>query len=76
MGEFARVAVVTDIEWIRMGVKVMAPLTPCPVQVFHVAELATAKAWIAEDDRPGKKGPRADVTRKLPLAEDMMPPER
>lgn len=75
MGEFARVAVVSDIEWIRMGVKVMAPLMPCPVHVFHLGELEAAKAWISADGPPAQGGPGVDVTRKLPLTEDKMAPE-
>lgn len=46
--DFARVAVVTDIDWIRWSLKVFAPMIPCPVHVFHNAELAAAKAWISE----------------------------
>lgn len=75
MGDFARVAVVTDVEWIRMGVKLMAPLMPCPVHVFHLAELAGAKSWIAAGDLPKGGGPGVDVTHKLPLAEDRLPPD-
>ena len=33
---FDRVAVVTDIGWIQMGVKAMAFMMPCPVQLFAI----------------------------------------
>ncbi|MBI1219787.1 MAG: STAS/SEC14 domain-containing protein [Rhodobacteraceae bacterium] len=75
MGDFARVAVVTDVEWIRAGVKIFAPLMPCPVHVFALAELEAAKLWIAENEAPAEPHkPGADVTHKLPLSEDRMPP--
>lgn len=73
MGDFARLAVVSDVDWIRMGTRMMAPMLRCPVHTFHLAELEQANAWILSDDKPG--GPEADVTRKLPLTEDMMPPQ-
>lgn len=46
MGDFARVAVVSDVPWLTASVKLFAPLIPCPVHVFPVADLAAAKAWI------------------------------
>ncbi|WP_127902645.1 STAS/SEC14 domain-containing protein [Solirhodobacter olei] len=75
MGDFARIAVVADIDWIRMGVKLMAPLMACPVHVFHLAEIEAAKDWISSNEGPGHGGPEVDVQRKLPLGEDMMPPQ-
>ncbi|MDE3079135.1 MAG: STAS/SEC14 domain-containing protein [Paracoccaceae bacterium] len=74
MGDFARVAVVSDVDWIRVGLKMFAPFMPCPVHVFHTAELAAAKDWITAADVPRKGRPGVDVTHKLPLAEDKMPP--
>jgi hypothetical protein len=44
---FSRVAVVSDIEWIRHAVRAFAPLIPAEVHVFGDAELARAKAWIS-----------------------------
>jgi hypothetical protein len=45
---FERVAVVTDVIWIKMGVKAMAFMMPCPVQLFAVGELDDAKRWLSE----------------------------
>ena len=45
---FDRVAVVTDVGWIRMGVKAMAFMMPCPVQLFAIDELDDAKRWLSE----------------------------
>ena len=73
MGDFARVAVVTDVEWIRMGVKLFAPLLPSPVHVFHLKEAEAAKAWLISDDVPG--GPEAEVSHRIPSLEDRQPPE-
>ena len=47
LSDFARVAVVTDIGWIRSGTALFAPLIPCEVRVFPLAERAAARAWIA-----------------------------
>jgi hypothetical protein len=43
-----RMAVVSDVEWIRAGVKVFALAMPGDVRVFHTGELADAIAWIKE----------------------------
>jgi hypothetical protein len=45
---FERVAVVTDVGWIKMGVKAMAFMMPCPVQLFANGELDDAKRWLSE----------------------------
>ncbi len=74
MGDFARVAVVTDVEWIRASIKIFAPLTRSPVHVFSMGKLAAATAWIAESGAPeAPHKPGVDVTHKLPLSEDKMP---
>ncbi len=45
---FERVAVVTDVGWSKIGVKAMAFLMPCPVQLFAMGELDVAKRWLSE----------------------------
>jgi hypothetical protein len=73
MGDFARVAVVTDVDWIRAAMKIFAPLTRSPVHVFPMSELAAAKVWIDENGAPkAAHKPGVDVTHKLPLTEDKM----
>jgi hypothetical protein len=49
LGNLSKLAVVSDIEWVRQSVKLFAPLMRAPVQVFHNAEIENAKRWIAED---------------------------
>ncbi len=49
LGNFSKIAVVSDVEWIRQSVKVFAPLVPAPIQVFHNADIEDAKLWIGED---------------------------
>jgi SpoIIAA-like len=44
---FSRVAVVSDIGWIRHAVRLFAPLVPAEVHVFGDDEIAEAKAWVS-----------------------------
>jgi hypothetical protein len=44
---FSKVAVVTDIPWMRGALRIFAPLVPAEIHVFATAGLAEAKAWIA-----------------------------
>lgn len=47
--DFSRVAVVSDIGWIRHAVRAFAPLIPAEIHVFADKELEAAKTWIATD---------------------------
>ena len=47
-GGFARVALVTDVGWVRTASKAMGFMMPCPVQLFDLDELDEAKRWLAE----------------------------
>ena len=47
-GDWGRIAVVTDIGWIRDSAKLFAPLFHHPMRTFAYADLAAAKAWISE----------------------------
>jgi hypothetical protein len=49
LGDFSKIAVVSDIEWVRQSVKLFAPLMRAPVQVFHNADIEDAKRWIAAE---------------------------
>lgn len=71
LGDFARVAVVTDIEWVRMGMKMFAPMMRGPVHVFDVSELEKAKGWImASDDSGGDHHDDVAADHKIPPLED------
>jgi len=43
-----RIAVVSDIEWIRLGVNVFRPVILGHVRVFHNSEFSEATRWITE----------------------------
>jgi hypothetical protein len=43
-----RMAVVSDVEWIRGAVRIFGLAIPGHVRVFHNAELAEAIRWISE----------------------------
>jgi hypothetical protein len=45
--DFAKIAVVSDVNWIRHAVRAFAPLIPGQVHVFAERQLSEAKAWIA-----------------------------
>ena len=51
LGGWERMAVVSDVEWIRAAVKVFGVAIPGHVRVFHNAELAEATRWITEPSR-------------------------
>ncbi|MGD0291856.1 MAG: STAS/SEC14 domain-containing protein [Candidatus Binataceae bacterium] len=46
LSRWERVAVVTDVEWIRQAVNVFRFLMPGEVRVFATSEAASAREWI------------------------------
>ena len=44
---FSRVALVSDVVWIRHSVRLFAPMIPAELHVFADAEIEAAKAWIS-----------------------------
>jgi SpoIIAA-like len=44
--DFSKIAVVSDLGWIRHAVRAFAPLIPGHVHVFADRELDEAKAWV------------------------------
>lgn len=50
-----RIAVVTDIEWIKQATRFFSFLMPCPVKVFAAAESVQGKLWII-DGAPAPTG--------------------
>ena len=45
--QWERVAVVTDVEWLRLATNAFRFLMPGSVRVFPIAEAAEAKRWIS-----------------------------
>jgi hypothetical protein len=43
-----RIAVVTDVEWIKQTMRFFGFLMPAEVRTFHLAEAGKAREWIAE----------------------------
>jgi hypothetical protein len=43
-----RIAIVTDVEWIRLAIRAFAFLMPGAVKFFDIAEDKSARDWIAE----------------------------
>jgi hypothetical protein len=43
-----RMAVVSDVEWIRAAIRIFGLAIPGHVRVFHNRELSEAIAWVAE----------------------------
>jgi len=72
MDEFARMAVVTDIEWIRLGLKMFAPMMRYPIRVFHLGEREVAKTWLLHDKSEPPQEPQVAADHKLPTLEDKM----
>jgi SpoIIAA-like len=49
LGRWARIAVVTDIDWIKRAVHLFKFLLPTQTKLFSLAQAADAKAWIAHE---------------------------
>ena len=47
LSRWEKMAIVTDVEWIRLAIKAFAFLMPCPVKFFSVAQEDQARRWIA-----------------------------
>ncbi|MEQ8207241.1 MAG: STAS/SEC14 domain-containing protein [Woeseia sp.] len=54
LAQFERIAVVTDVDWIRNSVKVFGFALPGEVRLFENDKLDFAKAWLSETDAKGK----------------------
>ncbi|MGV6820753.1 MAG: STAS/SEC14 domain-containing protein [Parvularcula sp.] len=55
---FERIAVVTDVSWIRQGVALFAHLTPLKVRLFPANGTNEALRWLAEDEE--QDNPRSE----------------
>lgn len=49
LNAFERIAVVTDVGWIRNGVAMFAHLTPLKARLFPATATGDAIRWLAED---------------------------
>ena len=49
MTAWKRVAVVTDVDWIRGASRAFGFVMPCHVRVFENADLAEARDWVTEE---------------------------
>lgn len=47
LSAFSRIALVSDIDWVRLATRTFAPLIPGEVHIFPTAELEEAKAWVS-----------------------------
>jgi hypothetical protein len=62
-----RVAIVTDVGWIRYTVKALRFLIPGEIQVFATVRASEGRAWIAASpESPATAGPSAPARRRLP----------
>jgi hypothetical protein len=46
LGDFSRIAIVTDLGWIRHSAKLFGPLIRAEVHIFDVNDLEEARSWI------------------------------
>jgi len=47
LSAWEKIAVVTDVDWVRAAVGIFRFVIPCPVKIFSNAQLAEANDWIA-----------------------------
>ena len=69
-----RVAIVTDVGWIRYTVKALRFLIPGEVEVFATVRESEGRAWIAATPgSPASAGPAAPARRRLPRSRRTRP---
>ena len=44
--DFEKIALVSDIQWIRIMTKLIGSIWPCPVKVFQNNQLTQAQEWV------------------------------
>ena len=66
-----RIAIVTDIAWVRLTVKAIRFLIPGDIRVFDTIEAASARAWIT-----ALPGSRADTDGTVPVRAHNARPQR
>jgi len=48
LARWERVAVVTDVDWVRFAISIFRFLVPGEVRIFSSSEASTARHWISE----------------------------
>jgi len=48
LASWEKIAVVTDVDWIRAAMKLFGFMLPGHVRVFHNGELSAARHWLSE----------------------------
>ncbi len=74
IGDFPRIAVVSDREWIRAAARMFAPLVASEVKTFSMDQMEAAKAWISASRPPEEDGPEVAADYTIPPLEDKIPP--
>lgn len=49
--EFGRIAVVTDVEWLRNVARLFAPFYHHAIRAFSLADASAARDWILSEDK-------------------------
>jgi len=70
LADFARMAMVTDVGWIQMGVKMFNPLVRSEMRVFNLADKDAAIAWISDNSPVRDSGPQVAADHKIAPLED------
>ncbi len=68
--DIAGLAIVTDNDWLRLGVKALAPFIGCPVALHGCDEMAKAREWITEWKHEEEGEPQVAADHKLQTLED------
>ncbi len=72
LAEFAQVAVVSDIDWVRAAMKLVAPFLHNKLRLFSVAELEAAKEWITRyHPETDDFVPEVDAEKVAPPPDDL-----
>jgi nucleotide-binding universal stress UspA family protein len=65
-----RIAVVTDVEWIRHTFQAFSCMIPCAAKVFRLEEVSMAKEWVIEGVPQQETAPLMNRTDKFLIAVD------
>jgi hypothetical protein len=48
LSDVKKLVVISDLEWVEKGVKLMSIFVPCPVRLFGEERFTEAKAWVCD----------------------------